>query len=177
MNLFDIFVLGTTALFLAAGLWKGLIKQTLSLAGMVAGWYLAGRFYGKLSGFLYISNENIAGIAAFLIILLGCMILSFILIRLLDKIIEEAGLNLSNRMLGGLVGVLKAGVIVICASLFLVAALPSDNKTLRDSVSLPIVMEVAEAATDFVPAKIKEQFDDKLKELKNFWKSKISESI
>lgn len=164
-------------LFLASGLWKGLIKQALSLAGVVAGWYLAGRFHGMLSGLLHISNENIAALAAFMIILLSAMILSFILIRLLDKIIKEAGLNLSNRLLGGLAGVLKAGVIVICASLFLVAALPSDNKTLRDSVSLPIVMEVAEAATDFVPAKIKDQFTDKLKKLKNYWKNRISESI
>lgn len=177
MNMFDLFAFGTVGLFFVMGIWKGLIKQALSLGGVIAGWFLAGRFHSAISDKLPISNESIAGMTAFIAILLGCVIVSFLLIHFLDKIIKEAGLNLSNRLLGGLLGVIKGALIVVCASLFLVAALPSENKTFQNSISLPWVMSAAEVAGDLVPKKIKAQFEDKVKELKKEWKKKTAKLI
>ena len=71
MNWLDIVIVVAIVVPALIGLKIGMIKAALSLAGLIIGVILAGRYYLPLSQRLsFISSASIAEIAAFIIILI-----------------------------------------------------------------------------------------------------------
>ena len=102
-------VLGLATLF---GLKTGLIKTVLSLAGMIIGVILAGNYYVVLSERLtFITNEGLARIVAFAIILIGIMIIASILARFLKWATSLVLLGWVNRLGGAVFGFIMAGIL------------------------------------------------------------------
>lgn len=117
MHWLDIAVLVILAVSAFNGLRQGLIKAALSLAGLIIGVILAGQFYQQLAGLLaFIPNEDIANIAAFILILVGVMVIANILARLLKFAVSVVLLGWVNR-LGGAVFGLVLGAIFLSAIL------------------------------------------------------------
>lgn len=117
MNWLDIAVLVILGVSAFNGLRQGLIKTALSLAGLIIGIILAGQFYQQLAGLLaFIPNEDIANIAAFILILVGVMVIASILARLLKFAVSVVLLGWVNR-LGGAVFGLVLGAIFLSAIL------------------------------------------------------------
>ncbi len=117
MNWLDIVLLVILGVSAFGGLTQGLIKAGLSLAGIIVGVILAGNFYEPLSGLLsFIPNEDIADIAAFILILVGVMVVANILARLLKFAVSVVLLGWVNR-LGGAVFGLVLGAIFLSAIL------------------------------------------------------------
>ena len=84
MNGIDIIILVGLVVPAFMGLKRGLIKSALSLAGLIIGVVLAGRLYEPLAKILtFISNEDIAHIVAFILILVVVMAIATVLARLL----------------------------------------------------------------------------------------------
>ncbi|MEE8599026.1 MAG: CvpA family protein, partial [Dehalococcoidales bacterium] len=84
MNWLDIVIIVAITVPTVIGLRIGMIKAALSLAGLIVGVIVAGRYYLPLSEQLsFISQESVAEIAAFIIILVGIMIIAAVLARLL----------------------------------------------------------------------------------------------
>ena len=95
------------------GLFQGLIKAVLSLAGIILGVILAGRLYQPLSNVLdFINNESAADIIAFLIILIGVIIIAALLSRLLTKVATITMLGWVNRLGGAVFGLLLGGIFL-----------------------------------------------------------------
>lgn len=117
MHWLDIAVLVILGVSAFNGLRQGLIKTALSLAGLIIGVILAGQFYQQLAGLLaFIPNEDIANIAAFILILVGVMVIASILARLLKFAVSVVLLGWVNR-LGGAVFGLVLGAIFLSAIL------------------------------------------------------------
>ena len=117
MHWLDIAVLVILAVSAFNGLRQGLIKTALSLVGLIIGVILAGQFYQQLAGLLaFIPNEDIANIAAFILILVGVMVIANILARLLKFAVSVVLLGWVNR-LGGAVFGLVLGAIFLSAIL------------------------------------------------------------
>ncbi|GAI34600.1 unnamed protein product, partial [marine sediment metagenome] len=77
MNWLDIVILVIIAIATFLGLRIGIIKAALSLAGLIVGVILAGRYYIPFSQQLsFIPQASIAKIVAFVIILIGVMIIA-----------------------------------------------------------------------------------------------------
>jgi len=92
------------------GLKAGIIKTVLSFAGVVIGVLLAGRYYAALAENLtFISQPNLANIAAFAIILIGVMIVAGIASTVLTKLISIVLLGWVNRLGGAILGLLLGG--------------------------------------------------------------------
>ena len=84
MNWLDIVVLLVIIVGTFVGLKIGLIKAAFSVAGIIVGVILAGRFYSPLAGFLsFIPQDGVAQIVAFAIILIGVMIIAAVLAAVL----------------------------------------------------------------------------------------------
>lgn len=116
MNWLDIVILIAIALFTFAGLANGLIKTAISLAGLVVGIILAGRFSPLLASYLtFIPSTQIANIAAFIIIFVAILVMATVLSFILTKVASAILLGWLNHLLGGAVG-LVVGAIV-CAAL------------------------------------------------------------
>ena len=116
MNWLDIVIVVAVVIPTLIGLRIGMIKAALSLAGLIVGVIVAGRYYLPLSEKLpFISSASVAEIAAFIIILIGVMVIAGVLAKLLTWTASVVMLGWVNH-LGGAVCGLVLGVI-LCGAL------------------------------------------------------------
>ncbi len=111
MNWLDIIIIIVIIISAFIGLWNGLIKTILSLAGSIVGVVLAGRYYVLLSEQLsFINQENVAKIVAFVIILFGVMIIAWVIASLMKWSISAIGLGWINRLSGAVFGLVLGAI-------------------------------------------------------------------
>ncbi|MFC2008364.1 CvpA family protein [Chloroflexota bacterium] len=111
MNWLDIVILVPLAITALVGLKIGLIKAVLSLVGLIVGVILAGRFYAPLSELLtFISQDSVAKIIAFAIILIGVMVIASVLALLFKWAASVMMLGWVNRLGGAAFGMLLGAI-------------------------------------------------------------------
>ena len=116
MNWLDIVILVIVAASTFAGLRNGLIKTVLSLAGLIVGVMLAGRYYVSLAEKLtFIPNEGIAEVVAFIIILGIVMVVAALIALLLTSIVKAVMLGWVNHLGGAVLGFILGALS--CAAL------------------------------------------------------------
>ncbi len=113
MNWLDIVIIVLLVASIFSGLRAGLIKSVLSLAGLIVGISLAGRYYLALAERLaFIPQDKAAQIVAFVIILMAVMIIAGVVGVLLNWVISSLMLGWVNRI-GGAVFGLALGALSI----------------------------------------------------------------
>jgi len=121
MNWLDIVIIVLLAITTLIGLRIGIIKAVLSLAGVIIGVILAGRFYVALSEQLtFIPQENLAKIAAFAIILVIVMLVAGILASVLKWLASIVMLGWVNRLGGAVFGLVLGAIF--CSTLLAIWA-------------------------------------------------------
>lgn len=123
MNWLDIAILAVMAVTLFFGLRIGIIKAVLSLAGLIVGIILAGRYYLPLAERLtfipqdiaFFPQASLAEIAAFAFILGGTMIIATVAAVLLKWTASMVMLGWVNRLGGAIFGLLLGGLL--CSAL------------------------------------------------------------
>ena len=112
MNWLDFVIIAAIAIPTFIGLKIGLIKAVLSLAGLIVGVILAGRFYVPLSEQLtFIPQATVAKVVAFAIILIGVMIIAGVLAMVLKWITSVIMLGWVNRIGGAVFGLVLGAIL------------------------------------------------------------------
>jgi membrane protein required for colicin V production len=141
MNWLDIVIIILLIISAISGLISGFIKSAFSLAGLLGGIFLAGRYYVAFSGlFGFINNDNTARIVAFIIIFVAVMIVATILGIVFTKIISAVLLGWINRLLGAALGVLL-GAIFIGALLAILVKYTGSNSIITDSAMASFLLD------------------------------------
>ncbi len=105
MNWLDIVIIVGVGVAAFIGVRKGIIKIAFTLAGLVVGIVLAGRYYVPFSQHLtFIPQASLAKVAAFAIIFIGVMIIATLLARLVKWAASAIMLGWANRLVGGILG-------------------------------------------------------------------------
>jgi membrane protein required for colicin V production len=92
---------------------QGFIKVVLSLAGVIVGIVLASNFYQELADILtFISNQSIANIVAFIIILVAVILVATIVAILLRTVIRTMALGWVDRIGGAIFGFLTGAIFI-----------------------------------------------------------------
>ncbi len=119
----DYAVLAIIVLSAGIGVWRGFVREALSLAIWIFAFWLAylgsGVFEPYLSGF--IADQALRTVFAFIVLFLGIHIVGFIVSRLLSTLIKSIGLKGVDRVLGAVFGVVRGAVVI--AVLVLIAGL------------------------------------------------------
>lgn len=103
-----IVIIGTAAFI---GLKIGIIKAVLTLAGVIVGVILAGRFYVALAEKLtFIPQETLARVVAFAIILIGVILIVSIIAGVLKWLASIVLLGWVNRLGGALLGLIMGAI-------------------------------------------------------------------
>ena len=120
MNGVDTAILVITTLSFLFGLWRGLIKEVLSLLTWVAALIVARLYSEALSELLVniIDSSSIRYVSAFAMIFIVVMMLGTFLNYLMSKLLTITGLKFADRLLGGVFGVAR-GVIIVLVILFI----------------------------------------------------------
>jgi len=120
---------------------KGIIGVVLTLAGLVVGVVLAGRYYAPFSQLLpFISHAGLAKVAAFAIIFIGVMVLATVLARLLKGAASAIMLGWANRLGGGILGFIL-GAIFCGAFLAMWVKFLGITGAIADSNLAPILLD------------------------------------
>ena len=151
MQTIDIIISALLLIGLISGLRDGLVKQIASLAGVIGGLLLGRAFYMPVGEWLIdvlgFSSEA-AYVTAFILILIVVPLLFSLVGWLVSKLLSAICLGWINRLLGGLVGVLKfallAGVIITGIEFFdkrdaLLSAEAKETSALYYPSTMPLV--------------------------------------
>ncbi|MCD6453250.1 MAG: CvpA family protein [Dehalococcoidales bacterium] len=105
MSWVDITIVIVLGVATVIGVKNGVIKTSLSLAGLIVGIILAGRYYGSFAERLtFISSSGGAKVAAFGIIFIGVMVIATLLARLAEKAASAIMLGWANHLGGAVLG-------------------------------------------------------------------------
>jgi membrane protein required for colicin V production len=153
VNALDYAVLGVLVLSTVWGLWRGLVREVISLAGWVIAFLAANLFAAPLAEALpqSISQPDLRVIIAFVAIFVVTLTLATLAALMLSKALKAAGLAGLDRTLGGLFGVARA--ILMAVAFALVAGLTSlpQHPIWKGSVSGPMLGRTAIQLKPWLP--------------------------
>jgi membrane protein required for colicin V production len=150
-NQVDIVILIITVLSSAFGLWRGLIKEVLSLLTWIAA-LLVSRVYSEpLAGLMtgVIENDGIRYVSAFAILFFIVMMFGTFLNSLMSKLLSVTGLKLADRLLGAGFGVAR-GVIIVLVIMFIASMFVSETELWQRSQLIPFGMDLIEKSQVFI---------------------------
>jgi membrane protein required for colicin V production len=153
MTWLDYVVIVGVLVSIAWGVWRGLVREVISVAAWVLAFLGANYLGSPLSEALPASISApelrvlIAFVAVFVVILAACTLVG----QFLARMMKNAGLGPLDHVLGGLFGIARALVIMLAFAI--VAGLTSfpRQSAWRDSVSGPPMGRAAEALKPWLP--------------------------
>lgn len=141
MNWLDIVIIVVALIGAFIGLWKGLISIVMTLVGLIVGIILAGHYYDDLAVHLtLIPNEILAKIVAFLIILIGIMVIASLLAHLFKIAASAVMLGWVNRIGGAIFGIVL-GLLLCSAVLAIWANLVGTGGAISESILARVLLD------------------------------------
>ncbi len=175
MNVFDVVITVFLLFGFIRGLMKGLFIEVASLVALIGGVWGSIHFSYFIGDFLKESvswSEKKIALAAFAITFVLIIIVVSLLGRFLTKLADLAALGMVNKILGGLFGLLKIGLVLSIVFIFFDRMNSTisfiDKKTLDESI---LYSPVKSIAPTIFPSIIKEDgleedvIDDIIKEV------------
>lgn len=145
MNEVDAIILVVIGLSCLFGIWRGLIKEVLSLVTWIAALTLARLYSGVLADFMInlINNESARYVTAFAIVFVLVMMAGTLINHLISKLLSITGLKLVDRLLGGAFGVARGAVIVVVI-IFITGAFVNETLQWQESQLIPYGLSLIE---------------------------------
>ncbi len=153
MNLLDILILLPIAYFCYRGFMNGVIKEVLSIAGIILAVFFTFQYMepvGNLIRPLFEEQSSIIPFVSGLIIFIGTVVLVNLIAFLSKKFLETIKLNFVNRMAGLGFGFLKSGIVVSAILLILAGFNLPSQQAREDSAAYPYIIYLAPWAYDAV---------------------------
>jgi membrane protein required for colicin V production len=135
------------------GVWRGFVREVISLAAWVLAFLGANLFAGPLGELLpkALSTPEIRVLIAFIAVFIVILAICALLARLLSRLVKVAGLGELDRTLGGVFGLARALLILLAFALLAgLTALPR-QPLWRDSVSGAPLAQAALALKPWLP--------------------------
>jgi membrane protein required for colicin V production len=137
-NHFDWIVIVIVALSALLSLWRGFVREALSLAGWVVAFIAAnlGAVYlAEAIGDL-IANRTGRYIVAWSLLFAVTLVASSLAARLASKLIKVSGLGVLDRMLGSVFGFMRGALIVMALVFVIREIVPRSEQSLLDESQL-----------------------------------------
>lgn len=153
MNWADLFILGLIGLSVLISIWRGFIKEALSLATWVLAFTVALMFSDPLADRLvtWVDLPSARAALAIAILFIAVLILGGVVNYLAGQFVKKTGLSGTDRLLGTVFGVAR-GIIVIAVLVLLagLTVLPQDPWW-QEAQLLPHFERVALWMASFLP--------------------------
>lgn len=116
MNPLDIGIVAVLVLSVAFGIWRGFVREILSLAGWVLAFLAANAVAAQLGEALptSLASPEVRVLIAFVVVFVFTLSATTLAAMLISKLFKAAGLGGVDRTLGGLFG-LARGVLILLA--------------------------------------------------------------
>ena len=154
MNWVDYTFIGIVVLSMLLGLWRGLVREAVSLAALVAAFLVAG-LYGPAVGHWLdpaIDSPLARSATAHILVFVAVLIAGALLTWVVSKLVDAAGLSGFNRLLGGGFGVLRGLLLVTAFVLLASLTALREEPALKASRLRPSLEPMAAALHRAIPA-------------------------
>ena len=153
MAILDWVFAGILAVSLLLGAWRGLVYEVLSLAVWVGAFVVAQLFAPVVADKLPMAGatEVIRYAAGFVLVFVVAVFAGMLLVWLISKLFQAAGLRPADRALGAVFGLMR-GLVVLMVLVVLVAMTPLKTQSWwQDSVTAPWVMVAVKGLKPVLP--------------------------
>lgn len=156
----DYIIIGIVALSALISLFRGFMREALSLAAWIFSFWISWTFFRELAAHFepWIAVPSVRLGVAFLLLLVATLVIGALVNYLVGQLVEKTGLTGTDRMIGiffGIArGVLLVGIAVLLAGL---TAIPADPWW-HESVLVSYFQDLAIWLRDLLPPDIADKF-------------------
>ena len=152
INLLDIGVAVILLVFLGRGLMRGLTREVGGLVGVIGGFALASHFQARLQPSMetLFSNNDVAGVVAFLLIMLLTFIVVALAVFALRKFMSITLTLWIDHLLGAIAGLAK-GLLVLTLVFFLIQGFFPSIRLVENAQATPLFNSLADYMRGFLP--------------------------
>ena len=147
LNWVDWVIIVVLTLSTLISLWRGFVREALSLAAWVVAFLAASVFADPLAALLSDIIKNVTGryIVAYVVLFVGVLVLGTIINALMARLIRVSGLSGLDRLLGTIFGFTRGLIIVLVVVFIAQELLPmQDQRALLESDLMPHLEMVAQ---------------------------------
>ena len=177
MNGLDIFFVVVLGFFLFRGIYRGLILEMSSIAGLIAGFFASNRFYADVQPVVgrIIPSMEWSQIIAYLGVFLTTMLVVAMLSLFLKNFLRMIMLGWLDRLGGGGLGFVKAALICGLTLLILTIFLPRNHELITTSKISPYIHSMSQNLSGYLPDELKDKFREKARSARIFLKENWEE--
>lgn len=177
MNGLDWFLIVITLFCFLRGFIRGAVTQVFGIAGALSGFFVAAHFHQPLAGQLKqaFPQFGAAPVVAFLVLFFLGWFCVGVVGYWIAKAVRKTGLGFMDRLMGGAVGLVKAFVLAVILLMALTLFFSPRNRLLTQSLLAPYVSDITCIIVRTTPAGVQRLFQQKKKQVENFWRERKSE--
>ncbi|MFT4562284.1 MAG: membrane protein required for colicin V production [Gammaproteobacteria bacterium] len=153
MNWADLLVLTIIGISALISLFRGFVREALSLLGLAIAVWISVTFYASAAELLtnYLSVPTARRVLGFVGLFVVSLIVAGLVNHLIGKLVDKAGLTGTDRMLGVIFGALRGIVIVgLFVGLAGMTQVPQDPWW-KESIFMPHFQTLAEIGVGLLP--------------------------
>lgn len=141
----DLIIFGIVGLSLLFGVFRGLVKEALSLGFWIGAVVVASVYSTRAAVHLdgLISNPAVQRITAFILIFVFTVFMGGVISNAISKLTSRAGLGAVDRGLGALFGIIR-GVVIVTVIVVLTVQFELTREPYARSTLVPYVLVLAE---------------------------------
>ncbi|PCI43347.1 MAG: colicin V production protein [Proteobacteria bacterium] len=153
MNYFDYILIAIVGLSMVLSLWRGFVREIISLIGLVAAFLIASRTSGVAGDFLgqWIPNSTTSDIAGFIMIFIVIMIVVGLVGALIRKLVDMADLTATDRTLGMFFGIARGVLLIALSFLIYTSYTKPDQAWAKKSLLTPYAIQASDLLGQAIP--------------------------
>jgi len=156
----DYVIIGIIALSALISLFRGFVREALSLTAWILAFWVSWTFFRELATYfeVWINVPSLRLGVAFLLLLVVTLILGALVNYLVGQLVEKTGLTGTDRMVGMFFGIARGSLLIAIAVLLAgLTAIPSDPWW-HESVLISYFQDLAIWLRDLLPPDIANKF-------------------
>ena len=153
MNFFDYILIGVVGLSVVLSLWRGFVREIISLIGLVAAFLVASRASGLAGDFLgqWITNGTVADIAGFVLVFILIMLIVGVVGMIIRKLVDMADLTATDRTLGIFFGAARGILLIALSFLIFTSYAKPDYAWMKQSMLTPYAIQAGDMLGGVIP--------------------------
>jgi len=153
LNFVDYILIAIVGLSMVLSLWRGFVREIISLIGLVAAFLVASRLSGRTGDFLgqWITNPTGADIAGFALIFIIVMIVVGLVGAIIRRLVDMAALTATDRTLGVFFGAARGMLLISLCFLVYTSYAKPDAPWLKQSQLTPYAIELGNMLGGLIP--------------------------
>ena len=168
MEWLDLVLLTGLCISVVIGIWRGFVREIISMASVAGALIVSGLGYRWAGGFFedIARDSRVAGGIGFLVLFFTIVIVGVITSALLRRLIKFAGLDWFDRFMGGTFGALR-GLLIGSVVLLALTAFDIKGNVIKNSLLAPYFLIGARAIVLVMPQDVKTKFKEGYESFRN----------